>query len=211
MSLELTTRASVKHLNLRKEGPQDQQALAVDMKLACVTDAGVLAFFHPTLRSLLFNDTGSPRIPQLEPIAIDGELKNMDLDIAAIKVLRAELKKFVFEPLSGARVAMTFSASFEPTRAQLVDLADLIGREVPLEVKPEGALDLGLPPVARVAGTISGATAMVNVDLNVNCDECGKPGATDSRICLRCISKATKGKPMKSAAGRAVQERIAKL
>lgn len=142
MSLELTGRAAVKHINLRKEGPREEQSLAVDIKLACTTSAAILAYFHPTLRSFLFNDAGEPRIPQLEPISLDGSLKNMDLKLDGLEVWRAELKKFVFEPLSGEKVALSFSASFEPVRAQLATLAELLGREIALEVKPEGG---GLP------------------------------------------------------------------
>ena len=48
----------------------------------------------------------------------------------------------------------------------------------------------------------------ITVDMDKRCLECGKGGAVDSGICLSCITKAIKGRPMKSARGRAVQERI---
>lgn len=43
--------ASIKHLNIRKEGPDDDKVLAVDMKLEIVAAAGdVLPYFDPSLR-----------------------------------------------------------------------------------------------------------------------------------------------------------------
>lgn len=32
----------------------------------------------------------------------------------------------------------------------------------------------------------------VNVDLDAKCKRCGKPGATQSGVCLKCITKAIK-------------------
>jgi hypothetical protein len=51
----------------------------------------------------------------------------------------------------------------------------------------------------------------VVIDMDKRCDECGKGGALESGICIRCASKALKPKPMKSARGRMVQARYQKL
>lgn len=47
----------------------------------------------------------------------------------------------------------------------------------------------------------------ITIHMDANCAECGKGGAVDSGICLACTNKAIRGKPMKSATGRAVQAR----
>jgi hypothetical protein len=50
----------------------------------------------------------------------------------------------------------------------------------------------------------------VNITINMDrlCPECGKGGACDNGICLGCTTKAMNPKAkMRSAAGRAVQER----
>ena len=52
----------------------------------------------------------------------------------------------------------------------------------------------------------------INVDLNKKCAECGKGGAVDNGICLKCTSNAISGKkPMKSAQGKAVADRFIQL
>lgn len=57
---------------------------------------------------------------------------------------------------------------------------------------------------------------MNNVTLTIHmdkkCDECRKPGAADSGICMKCATKAMNPKAaMKSPAGRAVQARFKKI
>lgn len=51
-------------------------------------------------------------------------------------------------------------------------------------------------------------TVHVNVDMDKNCAECGKGGAVQNGLCIKCTAKAFGAKPMKSAVGRAVQAHI---
>ncbi len=51
-------------------------------------------------------------------------------------------------------------------------------------------------------------TMTVTIDMDKRCAECGKGGATDSGICMKCASNALRGKKMKSAAGKVVQDRL---
>ena len=152
MTLELFgARATIKHLNIRKEGPQDDQILAVDVKLQLITDAGVLAYFHPTLRALLFNESGNPRIPQLDPISLDGTIKDTELKLGKIALSPVELKRFSFEPLAGDRVLVTFQASTQPTGQQIALLAELVQSEIDLDVAGQAQLFKHDTPVAQVA------------------------------------------------------------
>jgi len=48
----------------------------------------------------------------------------------------------------------------------------------------------------------------INVREDRKCAECRKGFATDSGLCLTCVAKATRPKPMSSAVGRAVQQRM---
>ena len=48
----------------------------------------------------------------------------------------------------------------------------------------------------------------VNINMGSRCAECGKPGATDSGIRLRCANKALAGKPMCSRQGQIVADRF---
>jgi hypothetical protein len=51
----------------------------------------------------------------------------------------------------------------------------------------------------------------IRIDMEAKCAECGKGGALASGICLACTTKTLKGKPMKSAVGRAVADRNMRL
>jgi len=199
--MNLSGRATIKHVNLRKEGPSEDQVLAVDVKLVCTTSADILAYFHPTLRALLFNDAGSPRIKQLDPIGLSGEVKHMDLDLAGIKLTRAEIKKFLFEPIDGHRVVFTFNASFEPARAQLIGIADLLGMEVAIDIRPEAELDLGGPGRQQFKAEPRPQAKPVTVEINMDkrCAACKKPGATQSGLCLKCAADKILGKIKRAA------------
>lgn len=51
-------------------------------------------------------------------------------------------------------------------------------------------------------------SATINVHVDVKCAECGKGGATDNLLCLRCTTRAmVPERNMKSAQGKAVQAR----
>jgi hypothetical protein len=51
----------------------------------------------------------------------------------------------------------------------------------------------------------------INVDLGKKCVECGKGGAMDSGICLKCTGKMMMGTKMKSDIGKAVEQRYRKF
>jgi hypothetical protein len=54
-----------------------------------------------------------------------------------------------------------------------------------------------------------GATAgTIVIDTARKCNECGKAGSTPNRLCIGCTAKALGEFPMKSAAGKAVQQRF---
>ena len=54
-------------------------------------------------------------------------------------------------------------------------------------------------------------TVTITVDMDKRCAECGKGGAVPSGLCLACTTKALKGKPMRSQAGKAVAKRFARM
>lgn len=50
----------------------------------------------------------------------------------------------------------------------------------------------------------------IKINMAKKCAECGKGGAVQSGICLRCIAQAIRGVKMVSAIGKAVQARMEK-
>jgi len=49
---------------------------------------------------------------------------------------------------------------------------------------------------------------IVRVDILKCCAECGSRGAADNGICLACLTRAIKGKHMRSREGQVVQKRF---
>lgn len=53
---------------------------------------------------------------------------------------------------------------------------------------------------------------VITIDLDKKCAECGKAGAADNLLCLKCTSKAAfQNVPLKSAQAKAVRERSRQL
>lgn len=48
----------------------------------------------------------------------------------------------------------------------------------------------------------------IRIDMDRKCAECGKGGAADSGICLKCATKAMGDKPLKSGTAKAVRARF---
>lgn len=56
------------------------------------------------------------------------------------------------------------------------------------------------------------STPTITINMDKHCAECGKKGAAESGICLTCSANAmSSSKPMKSHAGRLVQQRWREL
>ena len=53
------------------------------------------------------------------------------------------------------------------------------------------------------------SAVVININLDAKCAECRKGGATPSRLCLRCVTKAMDPKrAMKSPEGRSMQQKL---
>lgn len=103
MALELeNTAATILDVNPRKEGAGEDKVLACDIKLRIdMPAADVLPYFHPELRSFLFNDNGC-RFPALGTIGWDCTMEHMEIDAAGYVFADAKLSKFKIEPRYGA-------------------------------------------------------------------------------------------------------------
>jgi hypothetical protein len=51
----------------------------------------------------------------------------------------------------------------------------------------------------------------ITINMDAKCHECGKGGAAASGLCLKCTSRALAGAAMKSATGRAAQQRFRQM
>lgn len=54
---------------------------------------------------------------------------------------------------------------------------------------------------------------MKTFEINMDnlCAECGKPGATQTHLCMKCMNRALDGKTMRSTIGQSLQKRYRQI
>jgi len=134
--------AELRHLNIRKEGPEDGKVLAVDLKLQVILDAMYLHDFDPLLEDLLFtfrDGNYALQFPQMGPIRWSGELQRMALRFGRIDITDAKVHRFEIEPdvtKAGKFFTLLCSVSFKPNSGRhLALLAELVGESALLDVE----------------------------------------------------------------------------
>lgn len=129
-------RASIVHLNTRKEGPDDAKELAVDLKLKAECSLHVAVSFDPLLSEFVFTDMGAVRNIAMGPITFNNELDDYCLRIFTDEFLGVAVKKFVFEPQDGHMFTLTFSVSFKPSGIQVARIAEFLQDEIAIDIAP---------------------------------------------------------------------------
>lgn len=146
MALEIEDAiASIKHLNIRKEGPDESKVLTVDMKLEIIAEAdAVLPYFDPALRTFLFSDqTNSVRFKNMGAIDWAGEMENMELEIHGLEFIKVRLSKFTIAPKMDKEtqiVTLTLSATFQPGGKDVAILAEFVQEQASIVIRPQPQL-----------------------------------------------------------------------
>ena len=138
---EYKGKAEIKHLNVRKEGPDDEKALAVDVKIQCIAGAELLDFFHEGLRAALFTDIGAVKNYYLEDLKFSNKIRNCELTILGQHYAGVDVSKFVLSPKDTNKVTLTFSVSISPSGDEVAQLAEYVMDEVDIHVLPLPQLD----------------------------------------------------------------------
>ncbi|GAQ30253.1 hypothetical protein SAMD00023378_3936 [Ralstonia sp. NT80] len=102
-------RATILHLNTRKEGPEDNQELALDLKLKTITDQFIMRYFDEQLPAFVYLSNGAKRSAAMGPITYSHELDDYRLDMVDSSFWGVKVKKFSIEPMDGFKAAVTFS------------------------------------------------------------------------------------------------------
>jgi hypothetical protein len=136
-------KAEIRHLNVRKEGPDDEKVLAIDVKFQCVTGAEMLDFFHEGMREVLFTDAGAVKNLMLKPLAFHNTVLNCDLEMIGKRYGGIEVSKFQLEPKDGNQVTMQFSISLQPSSDEVAQLSEFVLDEVDIHIQPQPELDFG--------------------------------------------------------------------
>jgi hypothetical protein len=136
--------ATIKHLNVRKEGPDDQKVLAVDVKLEVSNvDMLICRYFDDALVSFFWRTEGlmlAVRNEHLQPVGYANEIESAHVTINGMEFVGCDIKKFAITPHDGGTVTLGCSVSFQPTSDDVALLAKSVQDDV--QIHMEGPPDL---------------------------------------------------------------------
>lgn len=141
---KLNSLASIKHINVRKEGPEDEKVLAVDVKLTFKqVDRRLCDYFDDALQSFLWRGDTDALIVRnmfLSPVAYANSISGATVQIGRHHFSDCDVRKFSIEPADGGVITLTCSVSLYPGSDEVSDLAKLVQDED--HVRIEGPPDL---------------------------------------------------------------------
>lgn len=144
---KLAGRATVKHLNVRKEGPDDDKVLAVDIKLE-VSKVGreLCGYFDDALEAFLWRGDTQALIARnvwLNPVAYMNEVESAEIVIGPCRFW-GDAKKFHLIAQDGGVMTVTCSVSVEPSADEVAQLSKLVQDEAHVQIiGPAGLFDQG--------------------------------------------------------------------
>ena len=126
--------ATIKHLNVRKEGPEDEQILAVDIKLEFrKVDRRLCDYFDPALAAFLWRGDTDALIVRniaLTPVSYAHEIASARASIDEANFSGAEIKKFSLQPHDGGVVTLTCSLTVYPSSIEVANIARRVQDDV---------------------------------------------------------------------------------
>jgi len=131
--------ANIQHMNTRKQGPEDDKELAVDIKLTTRTAQNICSFFDEQLADFLFLSTGAVRNEFQEPISYKYELLNYTVTVGGMTFDGVTVKKISILPADGFLVDLTFQLSFKPLSNQVSLFAEYLQEMIPIKLQPMNA------------------------------------------------------------------------
>lgn len=155
---ELEGQAELKHLNIRKEGPDDAKVLVVDAKLeiARVPGAALCRYFEPHLLLFLWKEEAregslmlAVRNPRVAPVEFLNVISGASVLIGGLQFHGCEMKRFSLLPHDGGKVTVGCSVTIS---GPSVDSVAMLARAVQdkVQVLLEAAPDL-FDPAAKPA------------------------------------------------------------
>lgn len=150
--------AGIKHLNVRKEGPEDERILAVDVKLEFKgVDRRLCAYFDEALEAFLWRGDTNALIQRnafLAPVVYANEITGATVKIAAETYHSCDVKKFAIYARDGGVFDLTCSISLYPTSNDVSALAKLVQEDASASI--EGPPDLFASQPEQSATTAAG-------------------------------------------------------
>lgn len=140
--------ATLENLNPRVEKDGPDKVPAADLKLSFNTDADVLAYFSPTLKSFLFEQAtdlagGTLQLrdrhmvfPLVRDEEMSGATVTIDYGVESPMVFQdAKVNQFKISAMDGGGVVVGFRVQCRPTAPQIGKLYELQERAVTLSIK----------------------------------------------------------------------------
>ena len=137
---------TIEHINVRKQGPDDDKFLALDVKLSAkAVSREICGYFEPALTDFLWfqgsEDKLIVRNMFLEPLRFFNVVEGASAVIGGMSFLGVDAKKFNIQPRDGGVVDMVFSLTIlHPTADDVSRLARLLQEDIGIKV--DGAPDI---------------------------------------------------------------------
>ena len=131
--------ATVLHLKARKEGPDDDKVLAVDLKLCGFVGLDQISRFDEGLPAFIWNDEGKARNCMIGPVALAYELEGyrMSIGLSNREYYGVKVKKFSIEPAGEFkhRAALTFAISFKSQADEVAKIAEFLQEDITITLE----------------------------------------------------------------------------
>jgi hypothetical protein len=145
--------ATLANVNPRAELHGEDRQPACDLRIDMSVSNGLLAEFHPTLRSFLFEkdsgqlDLGDEltklRMPKLGPLKYSEELVGAEVTIhrglggkSDITLPGCSVNNFTLDAQEGGSVGLSFRIQGHPDEKQFGRLCSCIGTEIEISIEP---------------------------------------------------------------------------
>lgn len=128
--------ATILHLNARKEGPDEDKELAVDLKLTTECDDSILDMLGDNLREFLFLPSGAVRNEMLGPLTFKHEIEDYRLETMGSTHHGVKVKKITTEPKDSRKITLTFSVSFKPSGDEVARMAEYLQDAIEISLEP---------------------------------------------------------------------------
>jgi hypothetical protein len=165
--------ATIRHLNVRKEGPEDEKILAVDVKLEIKNvDRRLCGYFDEALEAFLWRGETDALIARnsfLTPVRYVNEIREASVSIGNNSYSGCDVKKFELSPCDGGVITLTCSISVYPNSADVSDLAKMVQDEAMVSIEGPPDLFAGEPNLSvdmggNVITSMTGTTECSEID-----------------------------------------------
>ena len=165
-AFKLSGHASIKHLNVRKEGPDDEKILAVDVKLEFKRiDRRLCAFFDESLEAFLWRgetDALIARNTYLAPVTYLNSVLGANVEIDGRQYHGVDVKKFSICPEDGGVITLGCTITVNPNSSDVSELARSVQDDVHVSIEAAPDLFAGGPDLAvDGAGNVTGAQSEI--------------------------------------------------